>query len=1416
MSTWFLAIATKSPPDEWADENVTWADVTTQIDAGSYVTVTSVGNSIDASKLVLDSTAVIHEGNLLNLNITHKGDEASDVGLLIKSTDGEQAAYVSPGYRTAFINVDGDLSEWYANVKNPSDDAMPGVLSSDNAGEDFLATWDANNLYLALTGVDMGAADLQIYIDSSTGGDTTGQSWYVSHALPFAADYVFWAEDGASGNSGLKVNGFSGWSDVSCSNLATYIGHSGDTDTELTIPWDCIGQPDSTVRLIVVVQDESTGAVSSVHPSQTIATGAVSQTFSDEITLLMGHSDLNTGTDLKNHLLIYRSYVGSNTPTDAKTYDISAKVDAECAEDWGTLNNVDMSTNVDEEIDIKRACPEIQNLVDITVNEDSGAYTLTLTDKADDVQDDESTLTWTVADDADPSKSPSMLLDSGLSGQTMTMTPDHDQFGTYTFHFGVEDSHGLTDSATIVFTVINVNDAPIICNQERADCMPVFADDGAGNLNVLDEGFGSVSKVLGSAANATGSYVIDMASDDMANEQPQQYTWGASIKSENVTVEPYWVQKKFSSVAALFSEAGAAVTANGGFQDIAMTGDPVAWSAANANGSYTLPTLNDVALLTYLLAQNGCGTVWYQEYMDSSGNKVTAVRSDDGCDSTIDANAVVYNSMNYTDFWSVAYGVDVTSFDTTWDEIFPNGYTTTGGYDPCPAYSVSVVNNELTITENQANELGGECTIILTLNDDGGYCDNTYLGRTSASKAACVSYTWLIDYDITHPVYGPMTVTGCYNLYLGLASFIPEYLAPGVPSGMTEDICLAYSWIGENTDATPMEVTFAVTPVNDAPEVLDWDRQEGVVISDGNGEVPNFPWKVTLTEDDENVNNLTYDLSAMKHDNDHEDDDLVWSIVKADTCDYENYFSATIVGDDIVFDLIKDATTNAPEWERDYLNNGGIHQKNPLSGEFCPITLYLHDTETAPDYIPNYDMSTANYQQGEDSVTMYIRVDNVAENVPDYFFDSVSRFDYNEVSNIMPKTMVPTTVTIGHGGDEGPYNYDHMLEVTFYSNGYNSTDSSAEGYVNLGTNYVMPPAYGETLEVTDMVYITSTTTKIWVEMDVLTCVDENCDMTASPEDRYFGYAFPEAHACIKSDGTQGTAWSCPGEVGSSSVDEDGNPSAVTLENKRRPMLEDQDWCNNLMTTMGNGSDCAQPRTFGKTTIGTNQEIPTVVRLIGTADVPSFAPSLIAISAAGLFVSALVLQSRRDEEEEILEEMTLEDDEQAVSPVIATILMVAITVVLSGVIYVWASSLADTSAKGVPRMTFTVDSSQAAEGVDSFHRITVTGSQVELATQAIVVTFEYTDPADGETFKEVYNLADPTVYGFYPGNSPSMVTFGDSVGSEGGAVKSSLDTGDVIYVRSTNDNGDLLENLYIDVSYVPNNGVGSVLRTWTNL
>ena len=62
---------------------------------------------------------------------------------------------------------------------------------------------------------------------------------------------------------------------------------------------------------------------------------------------------------------------------------------------------------------------------------------------------------------------------------------------------------------------------------------------------------------------------------------------------------------------------------------------------------------------------------------------------------------------------------------------------------------------------------------------------------------------------------------------------------------------------------------FTILPVNDAPIIEEWDVSTNTVISDGNGAVPTFPWKVTLMEDDTNANNLTFDLTAMKYDIDH-------------------------------------------------------------------------------------------------------------------------------------------------------------------------------------------------------------------------------------------------------------------------------------------------------------------------------------------------------------------------------------------------------------------------------------------------------------------------------------------------------------------------------------------------------------------
>jgi len=59
------------------------------------------------------------------------------------------------------------------------------------------------------------------------------------------------------------------------------------------------------------------------------------------------------------------------------------------------------------------------------------------------------------------------------------------------------------------------------------------------------------------------------------------------------------------------------------------------------------------------------------------------------------------------------------------------------------------------------------------------------------------------------------------------------------------------------------------------------------------------------------------------------------------------------------------------------------------------------------------------------------------------------------------------------------------------------------------------------------------------------------------------------------------------------------------------------------------------------------------------------------------------------------------NEEAVSPVIATILMVAITVVLAGVLYVWASSLAEGNTDGnLALYAFSGDDAQGAPSSES--------------------------------------------------------------------------------------------------------------------
>jgi hypothetical protein len=148
--------------------------------------------------------------------------------------------------------------------------------------------------------------------------------------------------------------------------------------------------------------------------------------------------------------------------------------------------------------------------------------------------------------------------------------------------------------------------------------------------------------------------------------------------------------------------------------------------------------------------------------------------------------------------------------------------------------------------------------------------------------------------------------------------------------------------------------------------------------------------------------------------------------------------------------------------------------------------------------------------------------------------------------------------------------------------------------------------------------------------------------------------------------------------------------------------------------------------------------------------------------------------------------------------------------------VWASSLAETDVKGVPRVTFAIDDVNSFDVDEGHWRITVQASETDLATQAVEVRVFYVD-ANGEAQVKTTNLADTAgVYGFNPQNSDSMVTFVDQVNSEGDDKVSTFNTGDTIFVRTHDSDGTPLEDVTISLNYAPSAGQGAQLRTWSGL
>ena len=147
---------------------------------------------------------------------------------------------------------------------------------------------------------------------------------------------------------------------------------------------------------------------------------------------------------------------------------------------------------------------------------------------------------------------------------------------------------------------------------------------------------------------------------------------------------------------------------------------------------------------------------------------------------------------------------------------------------------------------------------------------------------------------------------------------------------------------------------------------------------------------------------------------------------------------------------------------------------------------------------------TGNNTDGNGSTGNNTADNNSTATIPNYYFDESYGLNFNSVSNIMNGTYVPTTVVI-QNYENNSTTTDHMLAVTFYSDGHSGQKT---------TQYVTPPVSRNTISVSQYVYITSETTYVEVSMDVLECRDEYCDMSKTPEDRYYpaDYQYYQSHS----------------------------------------------------------------------------------------------------------------------------------------------------------------------------------------------------------------------------------------------------------------------------------------------------------------
>ena len=169
------------------------------------------------------------------------------------------------------ITIDGNLSDW---------DSDTLIDIDSNSSIQFRMTWNDSHLFIAWEGTDWAStsegADLFVYLNTTDGGSPLSKEWNLAQTLPFSADFAFVLED--TSYFSLQTYDGSGWVDANQDGVSSFVGWSGNQNTEISIPWANIGSPTS-FAVLAWAQWQDEGNVWTSFPSENPASNNGAETF---------------------------------------------------------------------------------------------------------------------------------------------------------------------------------------------------------------------------------------------------------------------------------------------------------------------------------------------------------------------------------------------------------------------------------------------------------------------------------------------------------------------------------------------------------------------------------------------------------------------------------------------------------------------------------------------------------------------------------------------------------------------------------------------------------------------------------------------------------------------------------------------------------------------------------------------------------------------------------------------------------------------------------------------------------------------------------------------------------------------------------------------------------------------------------